>query len=62
MEPIVSDALTDLCREGARKMLQAAIEKEVEDYINMHKDLQGSDGYRLVVSRWREIRSAHFSA
>ena len=30
--------LEQLLREGARKLLQAAIENEVTDYIQSHKD------------------------
>ena len=33
--------LEQLLREGARKLLQAAIENEVIDYIQFHKDRRG---------------------
>jgi putative transposase len=36
-------------QEGARKLLQAAIENEVIDYIQFHKDWRDEDGQRLVV-------------
>ena len=36
-------------REGARKLLQAAIENEVLDYIQFHKDRVDENGQRLVV-------------
>lgn len=42
-------ALDDVLREGARRMLQAAIEGEVADYIETHAGLVGEDGRRLVV-------------
>jgi putative transposase len=38
-----------LLQEGARKLLQAAIENEVIDYIQFHKDRRDEDGQRLVV-------------
>jgi hypothetical protein len=41
--------LEQLLREGARKLLQAAIENEVIDYIQFHKDRLDEDGQRLVV-------------
>jgi putative transposase len=36
-------------QEGARKLLQAAIENEVIDYIQFHKDRRDENGQRLVV-------------
>jgi hypothetical protein len=41
--------LEQLLREGARKLLQAAIENEVIDYIQFHKDRLDENGQRLVV-------------
>jgi len=41
--------LEQLLREGARKLLQAAIENEVSDYIQFHKDRVDEKGQRLVV-------------
>jgi hypothetical protein len=41
--------LEQLLQEGARKLLQAAIENEVMDYIEFHKDRRGKNGQRLVV-------------
>jgi putative transposase len=38
-----------LLQEGARKLLQAAIENEVMDYIQFHKDRRDENGQRLVV-------------
>jgi hypothetical protein len=35
--------------EKARKLLQAAIENEVMDYIQFHKDRRDENGQRLVV-------------
>jgi hypothetical protein len=36
-------------QEGARKLLQAAIENEVIDYIQFHKGRRDEGGQRLVV-------------
>jgi transposase-like protein len=41
--------LEQLLLEGARKLLQAAIENEVIDYIQFHKDRRDENGQRLVV-------------
>jgi putative transposase len=43
------DPLTELLREGAKKMLQAAINEEVEDYLSQFIDRRDADGKRLVV-------------
>ena len=36
--------LEQLIAEGARKMLQAAIEQEIEEYLQAHRDRQTADG------------------
>ena len=41
--------LEQLLREGARKLVQAAIENEVIDHIQFHKDRRDKNGQRLVV-------------
>jgi Transposase and inactivated derivatives len=41
--------LEQLLQEGARKLLQAAIENEVIEYIQFHKDRRDENGQRLVV-------------
>ena len=41
--------LEDIIREGARKLLQAAIEHEVSAYIDTFKDLRDEKGRRMVV-------------
>ena len=43
------DQLTELLRQGARRMLQAAIEEEVADYIGKHQACVDDCGKRLVV-------------
>ena len=43
------DVLTDILREGARKLLAQAIEAEVQDWIDSHARLVDKAGRRLVV-------------
>ena len=42
-------ALDELLHEGARRMLQYAIENEVAEYIDRHQELIDESGRRLVV-------------
>jgi putative transposase len=46
--PSTTNLLEDLLREGARKMLQVAIEREVEDYLIRHKIFKDEAGNSLV--------------
>ena len=51
-EPAIGNSqsiLDDLVREGARRMLAAALEIEVETYIQNHVAEVDGDGHRLVV-------------
>lgn len=48
-DPVVYRSLEDIAREGARRALQKAIEDEVADYINAHRDRLDDNGHRLVV-------------
>lgn len=41
--------LDDLLREGARRMLQAAMEHEVQEYIERHATVRDEAGHRQVV-------------
>ena len=41
--------IDDILREGARRALQAAIEREVEDYIERNSPHRDEQGHRLVV-------------
>ncbi|MCB9228488.1 MAG: IS256 family transposase [Deltaproteobacteria bacterium] len=45
----ISDALTEVLREGARKMLAQAIEAEVSDYIERFRSVADEKGHRMVV-------------
>ena len=48
-EPVVCTALEDIARAGARRALQKAIEDEVAEYVNAHRDQLDPAGHRLVV-------------
>src|SRR5439155_18688839 len=41
--------LDELAREGARRMIAAALEAEVDEYVSSFTDEVGEDGKRLVV-------------
>lgn len=45
----VPDVLTELLREGAQRMLAAAIEAEVEDFLARFKDEKTADGRQRLV-------------
>lgn len=46
-------ALDEILRDGARKMLQEAIETEVAEYIQAHKDQRDEMNRRLVIKNGR---------
>ncbi len=48
----VAVTLDDLAREGARRMIAAALEAEVDEYVALFSDDAGEDGKRLVVRDW----------
>jgi len=48
-EPVVRDTLEHIAREGARRALQQAIEDEVAEYLNTHREQVDRAGHRLVV-------------
>jgi transposase-like protein len=45
----VKSALEEVLREGARRMLEAAIEGEVAEYIEAHGEVRDGEGRRMVV-------------
>lgn len=47
--PETMGVLETIMREGARKMLQAAIEAEIEEHLAKYRSLVDEDGKRLVV-------------
>jgi transposase-like protein len=50
---VLSLALDELVREGARRMLAAALEEEVEAYVSCHRGLRDEQGHALVVRNGR---------
>lgn len=48
-EPVVCATLEQIAREGARRALQKAIEDEVAEYLNTHRDCLDDAGHRQVV-------------
>lgn len=49
-------ALDEICREGARRMLAAALEAERDVYLAGFVDHRDEDGHRLVVGNGRARR------
>ncbi len=47
--PTAGDVLTDVLRDGARRILAAAIEWEVDGWIQAHRHLVDASGHRQVV-------------
>ncbi len=46
---IVSDVLTDLLRSGAKQMLAAAIEAEIQEFVMQHQGLRDGQGRARIV-------------
>ena len=47
-ENAISNLLEETLRDGARKMLQQAIELEVNEYLEMNQSLRDEHGHRRV--------------
>jgi putative transposase len=47
--PEVTQSLDELAREGARRMIAAALEAEVEEYLQKHSRIRDEQGHALVV-------------
>ncbi len=47
--PEISQSLDDLAREGARRMIAAALELEVEEYLSRVRHHQGAQGHAVAV-------------
>ncbi|MFO7730157.1 MAG: IS256 family transposase [Spirochaetia bacterium] len=45
----IDDELQKIAREGARKLLQKALETEIEHHLNLHENLLTEEGHRAVV-------------
>lgn len=46
---IISDPLTDMLKEGAQKLLSAALEAEISSVLSKYSDLKDSSGKQQVV-------------
>ncbi len=44
-----TNLLEEVIRDGARKMLQAAIENEVIEFVENHKNITNEKGHRVIV-------------
>lgn len=51
--PAISQSLDDLAREGARRMIVAALKLEVEEYLERTKHLQDENGHAIAVRNGR---------
>lgn len=52
---ICQSELERVLRDGARRLLISALDAEVENYINQHKDVRDGEGRRLVVRNGRSV-------
>ena len=48
-EGAVQGTLDELAREGARRMIEAALQLEVEEYVNRHRNERDPAGHAVVV-------------
>ena len=48
-ESFIDDPLTDILRQGARRLLSAALEAEVETFLRQYKDISDGNGWQRVV-------------
>ena len=49
----IAVTLDELAREGARRLIAAALQAEADDYVERFTDERGEDGKRLVVRNGR---------
>jgi len=47
-EPVVEDHITEILRRGARKLLEAALEEEIEHFLSGYKTLRDAQGRQRV--------------
>ncbi|MBW2613687.1 MAG: hypothetical protein JRE12_15200 [Deltaproteobacteria bacterium] len=48
-EPFVDDPITDILRQGARKLLAQALETEIEIFLNNYKGEWGSGHSNILI-------------
>jgi putative transposase len=55
--PETKATLEDMLREGARNLLQAALESEIQEHLDYYRNLQDAQGRRIVVKNgWHPKR------
>jgi len=47
--PLASSVLDEILREGARRLLQAALETEIQEHLDRHRQALDVQGHREVV-------------
>jgi putative transposase len=62
IEPVVDSTLEQIARQGARRALQKAIEDEVAEYLDMHREVFDESGRRMVVRNGHKPPRTIFSA
>ena len=48
-EPFINDPITDILRQGARRLLTAALEAEINLFLNQYKKITDNKGNQRVV-------------
>jgi len=48
-EAFINDPISEVLRHGARRLLTAALEAEVESFLNQYKQMQDKNGHQRVV-------------
>ena len=54
--PELTESLDELAREGARRMIVAALELEVDEYVSKMRNLRDEDGHALVVRNGHPVQ------
>ena len=60
-EPFVDDPITEILRNGAKKLLADALEAEIAGFLSQYADFKDDQGRMRVTSQWllpeREIQT-----
>lgn len=48
-KPEIDDPITDILRQGARQLLTAALEAEIDIFLQQYRDTEGGQGWQRVV-------------
>lgn len=48
-EAFINDPISEILRHGARRLLTAALEAEIESFLNQYKEIQDESGHQRVV-------------